>query len=409
MFFAAAFSLFAACQASPVEERERELWKAHMRTYLEQSLWKGESAYDAGAVLMVPAQAAFQFGEAAWQTDLGSFFTRVVADKKGLAPTALYRLQFLFMASRVVLAAQKAGKLDKLPPGLPGLLVDEVLAYWERRPAWQWNRSDFPSMKDRVQWKLDQTGTNPSYLRAIVDDELFVFGIAANMVAAMDAGAKADRRANLERIVEQAHRVFSIRGSTTTAGGWVFDAGVWSDEPDHAYAGVRSKEAARGPRKVSGLVRDSSHAHRWPVVLRSLVAGGGAARRASFQAMLDGLQRQFVAKVLVAPSPDFPAYRMANYMDGGNGLFAYDPGSGHGYGPYELSGTLTLGWWSAVGGDRVKSAYAEIAKSFPLPPKVIRLYATSFYPEDAAAKTPDSYVGLRPLICSLAAKLDWSK
>jgi hypothetical protein len=43
---------------------------------------------------------------------------------------------------------------------------------------------------------------------------------------------------------------------------------------------------------------------------------------------------------------------MTNYMDGENGVYRYNyvtQGVGNGYGPYELSGSFNLGWWSFLG------------------------------------------------------------
>lgn len=48
-------------------------------------------------------------------------------------------------------------------------------------------------------------------------------------------------------------------------------------------------------------------------------------------------------------------------MDGSNGVlyrWNYSSlGEGKEYGPYELSGTFTIGWWTFLGTDRVKEIY----------------------------------------------------
>jgi hypothetical protein len=57
-----------------------------------------------------------------------------------------------------------------------------------------------------------------------------------------------------------------------------------------------------------------------------------------------------------------------NYMCGHNGYYRYNyDGSGSkGHGPYELSGTFSLGWWSLLGGEEIAVHYQNLSNAYPL-------------------------------------------
>jgi hypothetical protein len=76
------------------------------------------------------------------------------------------------------------------------------------------------------------------------------------------------------------------------------------------------------------------------------------------------------------PDTDFRGLRMTNFMDGENGVYRYGyptQGAGNGFGPFELSGSVNLGWWSFLG-SATSPAYAAQKASMPFVEDVIRLY-----------------------------------
>ena len=98
-------------------------------------------------------------------------------------------------------------------------------------------------------------------------------------------------------------------------------------------------------------------------------------------------------------------------MDGSNGLYRYNYATvatvGEGYGPYELSGTFLIGWWSFTENDEIKSIYAQMAECFPLSEDVIKTYTgpNTTRKRNEFIELPDTWnKGLRELICRLAAK-----
>lgn len=96
-------------------------------------------------------------------------------------------------------------------------------------------------------------------------------------------------------------------------------------------------------------------------------------------------------------------------MNGMNGVYRYSTaanvGEGKGYGPYELSGTFLIGWWSFLGDPEIDKAYGEIAKSFPLPEKVMMTYQGPVY--EAPPRKAKSWFenGMAELFTSLGSKM----
>lgn len=129
-------------------------------------------------------------------------------------------------------------------------------------------------------------------------------------------------------------------------------------------------------KPIKDVAMDTSHSHRFPLWLTSLAGAYpvGSDERAFYEELLMGLGEQFVREVLVGPTDDFPSYRTANFMDGRNGVYRWNyatQGPNNGYGPYELSGTLCLGWWTFLGTPEVKEMYATMAELSPLPNDVL--------------------------------------
>jgi len=71
-----------------------------------------------------------------------------------------------------------------IPKILPVILYKEVKKYWLEEPAWQWNREDFPNgIKERILWKLKAKDCKKLFYKAIIDEELFLFAIASDLIA----------------------------------------------------------------------------------------------------------------------------------------------------------------------------------------------------------------------------------
>lgn len=289
-------------------------------------------------------------------------------------------------------------------------------------------------MRERVKWKLNSGPVTasyyvgwrklwrqlsskpvPGYYRGIIDTEVFLFAIAADLRRwgqLAQAAMAADPM--LDDIGRTALEVYYQRVIWTGAGGWLFQPGIWADHADYAFACQTRKLPKMDRCPVPGIAEDASHSHRTALWLRSLAAPypPGSPERRYYATLLRGLEVQFLDLVAVPPDSEFPSWRVRNYMDGNNGLYRWgytSQGPNQGYGPFENSGTLLLGWWSFLGGDRIRALYADLAARFPLPAEVVQLYTGpgTTRERDETAAEPNFFTnGAAELVCRLAARID---
>jgi hypothetical protein len=349
---------------------------------LGESLWSDDLAYDAGHVLQVPLAAAMQRGDSELLAAFDRQFSGFVGAPSYVpdAATDTNHVHYLYLASRYLALSAEFGRVDRVPAGLVERVAAEFDAIW-LAPAWMWNRKPFPGgLAERVRWKLTPIGTEPRYYHAIFDAELFPMAIAADL-------RQVERRTRtalpqdpeIDAALALALDVFNARVVPTATGGWLFQPGFWSDHPDDAYVGDAVVAPSLSPSPFNDVAEDSSHSHRMPLWLASLRDAYDDADKARtrYATLLEGLGTQFADVVLQAPTPDFPAFRTTNFMDGRNGVYRYNhptQGPGKGYGPYELSGTFLLGWWAFTGDAAICAAYLTEAAAFPLAPVVITSY-----------------------------------
>jgi len=398
-----------------VNSEDKCLWNETVEPYLKDPLWLERDIYDAGHFLMVPLHAAFLNNQKLWQNQFAQHFQRFVkAYPEHVAKGRLNRLQYFYLASRFLVLATKKGRQDLIPSQLPSILYAEIRDLWQNSPAWQWSRDPFlGGIRERVLWKLNHKDVKKSYYRAIIDEELFTFAIAADL-RTYERLSEIKNSPMLTDILNVAYRVFQQEVVPQQGGGWLFQpGGVWTDHPDYAYAGHKEKIPGMKPLPVPRIAGDSSHSHRFPLWLTSLAEAypSGSKERLLYNNLKKGLEKQLSNKVLVPPTKDFPGYRMRNFMDGRTGVYRWGyktQGKNNGYGPYELSGTLILGWWAFLGTSRVQQVYRDIARSYPLPPDVGTVYKGPGTSRERTLLISDYDSGFRELIVRLAGQLDFS-
>lgn len=354
------------------------LWDETVGLHLQDELWTEQNIYDAGHYLMIPLHAAFIMNNNEWQQQFAYQFAYFMDNQDHIAEVRLDQLHYYYLISRFIVLANESGQSDMIPEGLPDYLYNRIINIWNHEPAWQWDQSDFPNMKERLLWKLNTQRPDKSYYRAIIDEELFTFAIAADL-SHYYQDKDIDKRSILADILDIAYQVFTKEVIPTENGGWLFQPGVWSEHPDYAYVGNAQKAPNLPSKTINNIAMDTSHSHRFPLWLKSLAEAytPGSNEHNYYNKLREGLTIQFTDIVLLAPSGEIPFYRTTNFLDGNNGVYRWNystQGPNNGYGPYELSGTMLLGWWTFLPGDFLNTIYNDISRQFPLSDDAIQLY-----------------------------------
>jgi hypothetical protein len=368
-------------------------------------------------MLMVPLHAAFSLGATEWQQQFASHFARFMASNPPPDyPDAqtLNWLHYFWLAGRFAVLANQYGRPDLVPPGLADYLRGRVHDHWAVRPAGTWAQRAFPGgIRERIAWKLTVQSVSRSYYRGFVDADLFTLAIGADLLTLdrflEEPSSNADE---LREIVAVAKTVYEQRGVLQPGGGWLFQPGVMWDHPDYAYAGQTDMVAGMTIARVPGIAADASHSFRFPLWLRAYSEVTKGTGDAAFWAeILRRLEIQFTETVLVPPTSDFPAWRTNNYMDGWNGVYRWNyvtQGLNNGYGPFQLSGSFSLGLWTFLGTDRIRAAYRDMGSRFPLPPEVIDTYVgpnTSRDRHPLVTQPGNYFNGYRELLVRLASAI----
>jgi len=356
-----------------------QLWTTYISPMLAKPIPSNSNdSYYAGEELMVPLHAAFKRRDAAWEQEFSDHFRRLVHSRSSLTDVILSRLEYLYLASRFLVLAKNAGRSDLIPGGLDDMLFSEIRDIWYQTPAPQYAHPPFKGMKALVLFKLDHRDLGKSYYRAIKDEELVIASIAADL-RAYYGFQRAAGESTLNDILSVTERICRQEVVHTSGGGWVFQPGARTDHPDFQYAGNPRIQAGLRPAPVQGIGSDSSHFSKWPLFLQSLTDAypEGSSQNRLYSDLEAGLNRQFFGKVLVAPSGDSSCYRTKNFMDGSNGVYRWGYGSlgpNNGYGPYQNSAALVMGWWSFLGTEESRSLFRKLADQYPWPEQCVDLY-----------------------------------
>jgi hypothetical protein len=366
--------------AAKAPDADHQLWTATIEPIFPRPVTTSAQAYYSGEVLLVPVHAAFSRNDPEWEKEFADYFKQFMQAPDQITDVELSRLQFLYLASQFVVLAQKSHHAELIPSRLPDLLFSEIQTAWLEKPAGQWEHPFFKGIRERTLWKLNTHNVAKSYFRGIMDDDFFVFAIAADL---RNYGGTPEQqqtwRDPLNDILGIAHRVYAQEITPTSVGGWVLQPGVWTDHPDFQYAGNDRAEPGIRPKPVRDITLDSSHSARFPLWLISMrdAYGPGSEAYEFYDNLRFSLAKQFFAKVLVPPASDSPCYRLNNYMDGRNGPYRWgyaEFGPNSGYGPYQVSGALLIGTWVFLKTEETKSLYRNLARQYPWPAQCIALY-----------------------------------
>jgi hypothetical protein len=392
-------------------------WNNLITPNLDSALWQKGKAYNAAHFYMVPLHAAFQLEHDIWQLEFANHFQKFTTTGiNEVEPTRLYRLQYYYLASWFMVLAAKQQKYSLIPDNLYTIIHDELDLIWNKEYAWAWSSGlipvrQFDNMRSRILWKLYNVNLPPkTFYRAIVDEEKFVFAIAANLKTYLKLNETDTLPANavIDNMLQLSNIVWERRVEWNEEGGWLFQPGYWTDHPDYLFAGNIDKA---NPKKssVENIAEDVSHSHRTALWLQSFIEASDSANKIYFEKLLAGLDTQFFNYALVYPTDSVNTFLTNNFMNGWNGLYRWnynktEPNTG--YGPYELSGTMLFGWWTFLGSERIKNVYHELSGRFPIPENILAVYEARTGQLRAPDKKENHYTnGLDALLCKLAALL----
>lgn len=239
------------------------------------------------------------------------------------------------------------------------LLEDKVRFYWLEMPAWHWS-GPFANMRERVSVKLadrDPRVRRPMWFGAMIDHELHLFGVAADLRAALRADpslaatlAPGDARM-LDEIWRDTLLMLHTRVTSRDGQGFLIDYGRWTSNPSYAYAGCETRTPQpSAPCAIDSVATDASHARRWPWWLRSMrdALASGTPEATAIERYQRRLAHQLASVVLYTDSTGRPLLR--NYMDGRDGWYRLKESPAHpsGNGPSSMSGAMRYGSWALL-------------------------------------------------------------
>ncbi|WP_149304389.1 hypothetical protein [Pareuzebyella sediminis] len=352
------------------------VWQETIGRLLKQPLWKTKDSYDAGHTLMIPLHHAFVTHDRVAIAQFEDFFDTM--GRAELPEGQLNQVHILYLASQYLVLKKKATKLeDPADVFLAKRILKYILIKWKHDIAFQWGKPPFFGLKNRLDYALqNQTPENePSYYRVITDYELFLFAIASDMGFVLKGLKMYDDgdRALLNEINEYLLTVLKSRGSFTENGGWLFQAGFWTDHPYFAYSGNLELGENLQPKKVEDITKDSSHAHRWPLWLMSYYHGNENNTELLSKIYL-AFSKQFNHNIAVKVQK---GVFINNFVTGYNGIYRYKykttkNGLLEGYGPYNLSGTLGIAWYCFL--KDTEDFYRRYKNSYPLDKEILSVY-----------------------------------
>jgi hypothetical protein len=238
----------------------------------------------------------------------------------------------------------------------PYLLRHLVVPYWEDIEVYHPEQT-FTGYEARLDakllWETTSGWDSPSTDRAILDHELHLMSIAADLLYIIDNYSDwetkyevtAGERAVLEDIRATTLSVFQQR--LESGSGFLFDVGAWTDDSTFQHAlCVDSGSVPSTACPDSNIVLDTSHAQRYPWWVLSFRDSWPIATTnyVYYQNALKGLVTQFMGTMLDFHSSGLPYVKL--FMNGSNGWFRVGYlGRPWAFSTYYQSSTTIFGNW----------------------------------------------------------------
>lgn len=392
---------------------EDNLWKNTVSKYITYDLWDDINSYDAGHTLLVPMYYAFSTNDKEKIEEFHQLFSRyadyLVDNNYDYKYWDLNHMQFNFLASNYINLCVKYDSVKRVPKALLDYLYDEAF-YYSLLKREKYKKSESPNYNAFVAIKRDFELGKP-----ISDLYQYHIVLLLNLKEFSNSGnyeLSENRNKKIEDALDLINIIYEDGVTFVDNDRWLMSVGAWDEHKDFAYMHYDEILDDMVPEVQENTTWDTSHFARVPVFLQIIRRAnyGNDEKVKYYDKLISGLSNQFQNVVLIAPDKSNNYYRTTNYMDGRNGLFRYDYATqkNNAYLPYQLSGTITLGWWSFLGGN-MQDIYGEIYKTFPLSDDAIKTYVgpNTTRIRNEYVSWPDYFEnGFAFLICTLASKLD---
>lgn len=365
-------------------DKVQQLWQENITDLItSEPLWQSDYAYDTANVLMLPMHYAYQHKERFTDDPRHNFEQFFANVESAFYPqdieNRVIKTQFLYFISQYLKLQIESSRWSENET-VNLLLLERIESalneLWYNLDAVHWDASlQFTGIKQRLEWKLSSPAYDYAYYGAIIDEEMFSLAIMNDL--AFIKSALGQEYGPADEIKAVTRQVITTQGSFDGTA-WFFQKGQWHDHRDYAYAGHAALGSALERSEVSDIAIDSSHSHRMPLWLKSFADAADSNNDSLYVDALAGFRHTFETFALKTRESEGEFQLLqTNYLDGRNGLYRYSYstlGDDNGYGPFELSGTLLVGYYAFSGSQKYAQGMRRLANSFPLSHALIETY-----------------------------------
>ena len=394
--FVASCSENAIKQPSDIEKSKGKvdvIWPQTVTNYLYENLWESKESYDAVNALMIPLKYALSVYETEPEKlgEFNDFYIRYASNITSFTESnRLRRVYFHYLFLEYLLGKVKH---DIEVSQSDIIILKHVLMlssnHWQSESVGNFAPTprSFNGLKERIQWKFDQVDTEKYWYKAFVDEEVFLMAVGAQFKSLSDSliinnVIQEELLKEIKKFSDDIYPVAKVMmmkegAFTNNDSFWSLQPGYYYDYEDYVYAGHQKLGEGLEEKLVPGIWLDSSHLHRMHLILENYIqASKGTDEQAYFVRALTGLINNFEKRVVKMSSSTFRGLRMTNYSDGYNGIYRYSyVTTQRGYGPYEVSGTLLMGWYGLMDSKLLKKGYLEMSQqSFPIEEPELEVY-----------------------------------
>ena len=325
-----------------------------------QELFDERDAYDSCHYLMVPMYFAFINYLSDEMDSFDTLFNHFCASDRGefnKKLSGLNKNHWYYLATEYLCLCVKFQR--PVNKELLRIVADGMVQYnIEHTTNWI-HLKKFNNMQDLLENLAFGNGyaTKNSMSNIITDNELFPLAILCDLNYVTTAtGIKTNADSLSQWATQFVKRMMRKHAVYIDEDSWIFQLGCWADHPDYAYTGYKSINDVKPKIKkiVVNIAQDSSHYSRWPCFIRSFFRNDSKL----YEKYKKGIANLLINKVIVNDASGY--YIVNNFMDGNNGVFRYNKAKMVGYGPYQMSTTFLLGWWSLLDDARISSIYAKL-------------------------------------------------